>query len=108
MQRASLDALRTEKGKLETLRCTAKLYLPRASYYRVFVFTVCSRMETDQYQLILLNTPDGACESIPKNEVVHAMREGHARPMHMYFPPAYIPTDHVKWMALTYEDARCH
>lgn len=90
MQRASLDALKTEKGK-------------HGQQVNVVVTRVFVR---HCIQAGLNTSPDGTCESVPKHELVYAMRNGHARPMHMYFPPAYGPTDHVKWMALTYADGR--
>jgi hypothetical protein len=42
------------------------------------------------------------CEAVAKSEAVRMLRGGKAKPMHMYFPPAYVPTDHVRWLATTY------
>eukprot|EP01134_Creolimax_fragrantissima_P005585 CFRG5585T1 len=52
-------------------------------------------MGPNDYQKLKSKSVDNV---ISKGQVVDSLLQGHAQPMHLYFSPAYLPTNHFEWM----------
>eukprot|EP00124_Ichthyophonus_hoferi_P002542 Ihof_evm4s177 gene=Ihof_evmTU4s177 len=58
-------------------------------------------MQPETLQKMKLSQDKEQCNVIERRELVKAMMKKEAQPMHMYFPPAYMPTNHLFWAQAT-------